>query len=97
MTTSNGVLLSNFAPTADTSTRRVAAFYDGFKGLRNYSAPENVAKWSYRDHEALTTVARHANDHDRPKLAVDSPLPRLSGEAPRSSGSLFKPTATTYP
>ncbi len=31
---SNGVLLSNFAPTMDTSTHRVAALYNGFQGLR---------------------------------------------------------------
>jgi hypothetical protein len=31
---SSGVVLSNFAPTRDTSTRRLASLYDGFQGLR---------------------------------------------------------------
>jgi hypothetical protein len=38
---SNGVLLSNFAPTTDTSTGRVAALYDGFQGLRTI-VPTNM-------------------------------------------------------
>ncbi|MDB6026987.1 MAG: hypothetical protein JWM68_3210 [Verrucomicrobiales bacterium] len=42
---SNGILLSSFAQTQDTSTSRVAAQFDQFKGLRNYRAEENGAKW----------------------------------------------------
>jgi hypothetical protein len=39
---SNGVLLSNFAPTTDTSTRRLAALYNGFQGLRKTVTPTNT-------------------------------------------------------
>jgi hypothetical protein len=43
---SNGVLLSNFAPTADTSTRRVAALYDGFQGLQTVTSKNGKRKGS---------------------------------------------------
>ena len=36
---STGVLLSSFAPTKDTSTSRVAALFDGFKGRRDPRSP----------------------------------------------------------
>jgi hypothetical protein len=36
---STGVLLSSFAPTKDTSTGRVAALFDGFKGRRDGRSP----------------------------------------------------------
>lgn len=65
---SNGVLFSNFAPTSDTSTRRVAALYDGFRGLRNHRAPENGAEWIYRDIQELTAVAHCAIDQCHPDL-----------------------------
>ena len=74
---SDGVLLSNFAPTVDTSTRRVAALYDGFKGLRNHRASENGAEWIYRDVQALTSVARCALDLCHPELPGDAPMLRI--------------------
>jgi hypothetical protein len=37
---STGVLLSSFVPTKDTSSSRVAAAFDEFKGRRDYRAPE---------------------------------------------------------
>ena len=49
-TSSCGVLLSTFAPTKDTSTGRVAALFDGFKGRRDY---RSVVGLSSR----ITTVA----------------------------------------
>ena len=42
---STGVLLSSFAPTQDTSTSRVAALFDGFKGRRDDRLGENSAEW----------------------------------------------------
>lgn len=33
---SNGMLLSSFAPTQDTSANRVAGLFDGFKGMRDF-------------------------------------------------------------
>jgi hypothetical protein len=38
---SSGVLLSNFAPTTDTSSSRVAALFDGFKGRTGSSPGSN--------------------------------------------------------
>jgi hypothetical protein len=40
---STGVLLSNFAPTKDTSTSRAAALFDGFKGRPNCHQDGNNA------------------------------------------------------
>ncbi len=74
---SNGVLLSNFAPTVDTSTRRVSALYDGFKGLRNPRSSENGAEWIYRDIQAMTAVARCAIDNCYPELPGDALLLRI--------------------
>jgi hypothetical protein len=46
---STGVLLSNFAPTADTSSSRVAVLYDGFKGGGALDRPEaSRTGWVYR-------------------------------------------------
>jgi hypothetical protein len=42
---STGVLLSNFSPTHDTSANRVAALYDGFKGVREFRAEETGIEW----------------------------------------------------
>ena len=70
-------MLSNFQPTADTSTRRVAALFDGFPGLRNIRAVEPGAEWIYRDVQALTAVPRCAIDHCHPELPGDSPLLRV--------------------
>ena len=54
---STGMLLSSFAPTQDTSTTRVAALYEGFKGLRDYRAEENGAEWITGKGQALTAIA----------------------------------------
>lgn len=43
---STGVLLSNFLPTEDTSSRRVAALFDGFKGRRDYRLEASEAEWA---------------------------------------------------
>jgi len=42
---STGILLSNFAPTHNTTCRRVAALYAGFTGRREFRAQENGAEW----------------------------------------------------
>ena len=67
---SNGILLSNFALTKDTSTDRVAALFDGFPGLRDYRAQENGAGWVSREALAMTTIAR-------------APLERYCSQLPR--------------
>ncbi|MDB6124199.1 MAG: hypothetical protein JWQ71_3192 [Pedosphaera sp.] len=55
---SDGIVLSNFTPTKDTSTSRVAALFDDFKGLQDYRAGENGAEWVTGKKQALTRIAR---------------------------------------
>lgn len=55
---SDGILLSNFAPTKDTSTARVAALYDGFQGLRDYRAGQTGAEWRFARVPVLAANAR---------------------------------------
>jgi hypothetical protein len=74
---SNGILLSNFAPTKDTSTSRVATHFDGFKGLRDYRAEENGAEWVSRKSEGLATVAPVSLDWHHSVLPGDEFLLRI--------------------
>ena len=74
---SNGMLLSSFAPTRDTSSSRVAALYDFFPGLRNYRAEENGAEWITGKEQALTRIARAPLDWDRQMLADDEVFLRI--------------------
>ncbi|MEI7729959.1 MAG: hypothetical protein WCO56_10335 [Verrucomicrobiota bacterium] len=59
---SNGMLLSSFAPTQDTSTRRVASCYGGFAGLREYRTNELGAEWITAKAQALTLLPRGSLD-----------------------------------
>jgi hypothetical protein len=87
---SNGILLSSFAPTQDTSANRVAALFDGFQGLRNYRAGEMGAEWVSARAQALTTIARPPLDRRCQTLPDDGLLlhiwtphfTRLGNEAP---------------
>jgi hypothetical protein len=87
---SNGILLSSFAPTQDTSASRVAALFGGFKGLRDYRAGEQGAEWVSAKAQALTTIARTPLDRgcltlpdDRSLLHIWTPhFTRLGSEAP---------------
>jgi len=87
---SNGILLSSFAPTQDTSANRVAALFNGFKGLRDYRAGEMGAEWVSVRAQALTTIARSPLDRGCQTLPDDGLLlhiwtpqfTRLGNEAP---------------
>lgn len=68
---SNGMILSSFAPTQDTSTSRVAALYDGFRGMREYRAEESGAEWINAKGQALTAI---------PRSPVDSACRALPGD-----------------
>ena len=61
---SDGIVLSNFAPTRNTSTSRVAAQFDDFAGLRNFRAEENGAEWVSAKMHALTRIARVPFDRE---------------------------------
>jgi len=59
---SDGIVLSNFMPTPDTSTSRVAALFDGFKGLRDYRAQESGGEWFSKKAQAMTAIKRTVLD-----------------------------------
>jgi len=61
---SDGILLSNFKPTRDTSSGRVAGQFGDFPGLRNYRADENGAEWVTKKEQSLTRIARVPFDRD---------------------------------
>jgi hypothetical protein len=74
---SNGILVSSFAPTRDTSANRVAALFDGFKGVRDYRAGESGAEWVSGKAQALTAIARAPLDGGHELLASDEILLRI--------------------
>jgi hypothetical protein len=74
---SNGILLSNFAPTQDTSTSRVAGLYEGFPGLRNYRAEGSGAEWISSQGQTLTRIARVPLDRDCRMLPSDGVFLRI--------------------
>jgi hypothetical protein len=59
---STGVLLSSFARTQDTSTSRVAALFDGFKGRRDYRSEESGAEWVFRRTSGLQAMVRWSEE-----------------------------------
>jgi hypothetical protein len=87
---SDGVVLSNFAPTTDTSTARVASLFGGFPGLRDYRAEEDGAEWVTEAEQALTRPDRMPLAGDGDTLPRDEVLLRvwtpsfaqLAGDAP---------------
>lgn len=87
---STGIVLSNFAPTTDTSSSRVAALFDGFRGRRDYRAVEKGAAWDSAKTPAVTTItpgplADHVNrsPSDQVFLRIWTPsFTRLGSEAP---------------
>lgn len=65
---SMGIVLSNFTPTHDTSSDRLAACFDNFPGLRNYRADENGAEWVGHSEQGRTRIKRDAFDWDYKSL-----------------------------
>lgn len=55
---SDGIVLSNFEPTQDTSSDRVAGLFDDFPGLNNFRAEENGAEFVTKHEEALVQIPR---------------------------------------
>ncbi len=74
---SDGIVLSNFAPTQNTSTARVAAQFDDFPGLRDFRAEENGAEWVSAKKQALTRVARVPFDLNGMMLPTDELFLRI--------------------
>lgn len=65
---SDGILLSNFAPTRDTSTDRVAGQFENFPGTRDYRAEETGAELVTKPEEALTRILRDPVDREFQQL-----------------------------
>ena len=61
---SDGMLLSNFAPTRDTSTSRVAGQFENFRGVNDYRAKEAGAELLTKHEEALTRILRDPIDQE---------------------------------
>jgi hypothetical protein len=74
---SNGILLSSFAPTQDTSTSRVAGLYEDFPGVRNYRAEGSGAEWISGRGQALTRIARAPIDRACRLLPSDGVFLRI--------------------
>ncbi len=74
---SDGMVMSSFAPTHDTSANRVAAMFDGFKGMRDYRADENGAEWINGKAQALTAIARTPLDRGHETLSNDGLFLRI--------------------
>ena len=66
---SDGVVLSNFMPTRDASSDRVAGQFDDFSDLRNFRAEENGAELVTKNEQALTRIAHEPFDSGLPVAA----------------------------
>ena len=74
---SDGILLSNFQPTRDTSTARVAGQFGDFPGVKDFRAEENGAEWVSKGEQALTRIARLPFDLDFRRLTDDGVFLRV--------------------
>lgn len=87
---SDGIVLSNFQRTHDTTSARVAAQFNNFAGLADFRKEENGAEWFTKKEETEVRIKRRQLDHDLAELpnkkiflCVWSPLlTRLNGDAP---------------
>ena len=102
---SDGILLSNFAPTLDTSTSRVAGQFENFTGVKDYRAEEAGAELVTKPEEALTRILRDPVDRAFQQLPGDglylriwSPLlAALDGQAPLAVAIEKIPRYSTSP
>ena len=65
---SDGILLSNFQPTHDTSTARVAAQFENFPGVRDFRAEEAGAELVTKKEQALTRIVHVPFDREYQEL-----------------------------
>jgi hypothetical protein len=61
---SDGIVLSNFTPTQDTSSDKVAGQFDDFPGLRNFRAEENGGELVTKKEESLMRIPHDPFDMD---------------------------------
>ncbi|MGA2247179.1 MAG: hypothetical protein ABSH48_19485 [Verrucomicrobiota bacterium] len=74
---SDGILLSNFAPTHDTSSDRVAAQFDGFPNARNFRAEEGGAELVTKAEQSLVRILRDPFDQAFRQLPGDGAYLRI--------------------
>jgi hypothetical protein len=74
---STGMLLSSFAPTTDTSTRRLAALFGGFQGLRDYRAQATGAEWLCAGGQPRARISHGPLDLDCEKLSLGEVFLRI--------------------
>jgi hypothetical protein len=74
---SDGIVLSNFKLTQDTSSGRVTRQFDDFPALRDYRRGENGAEWVTKKEQALTRIARVPFDRDYKMLPDDNVFLRI--------------------
>ncbi len=74
---SDGIVLSNFAPTRDTSSQRVAGQFDDFSGLRNFRTEDNGAELVTKNEQALTRIAHEPFDSNYKLLPDDGVFLRV--------------------
>jgi len=74
---SNGIVLSSFAPTTDTSTSRIAALFGGFTGRRDYRAEGAGADWVWGEGLALAPASPAPLDGDCEAFSGDNIFLRI--------------------
>jgi len=74
---SDGVVLSNFGPTQDTSSDRVAAQFNDFPGLFDFRAVQNGAEWVTKNEQALMRITHEPFDRDYGLLPDDEVFLRV--------------------
>jgi hypothetical protein len=65
---SDGIVLSNFRPTDDTSSARVAAQFNDFVGVKDFRAGESGAEWITKREQARVRIQRRPLDRDLSRL-----------------------------
>jgi hypothetical protein len=65
---SDGILLSNFRPTHDTSTARVAEQFGDFPNVKDYRAEEGGGELVTKKEQALTRIPREPFDREANQL-----------------------------
>ncbi len=74
---SDGAVLTNFKPTRDTSSGRVAGQFDNFPGLRNFRAEEDGAEFVTKNEMALTRIPHEPFDTAYKSLPADGVFLRV--------------------
>jgi hypothetical protein len=74
---SDGIVLSNFAATHDTSSDRVSGQFDDFPGVRDFRSAENGGEFVNKSEQALTRIAHVPFDSDSQALPGDQVCLRM--------------------